>query len=365
MEAWKSSSFEWNKSLLTRPSPPPDTAAAIFVKSTDEYTLGIIGPWKTIEQMNDKFGANNWRALPRFAVEQKNGYRVIDNGKSADHNNVVSYEERIHTSCIEQSIAIAAEIARQCALHNSSPEQVRGSRDRKRAYRQISCCEAHARWQIICVWHPQHKAWQFAELKGLAFGLAIAVLHFNRVPAHLTAMSRRWLGIPALNYFDDFRIAGVRQHSASCWRTFVKGLELVGWLFDPEKDERMAPEGPFLGYMEDVSQASNGVFGLAPKPDFEASVEHMLIHSLHTGVMMSGEAIHLANTWIGRVGRGQTFAFTEFIKAGGGPITDLLRRNLQFHLALLRLRLYRKADLRPGQRPRVTIYSDASCEPRP
>ena len=41
---------------------------------------------------------------------------------------------------------------------------------------------------------------------GLAFGMAVAVLDCNRVPAQLTAVARRWLGTPALNFFDDFRI---------------------------------------------------------------------------------------------------------------------------------------------------------------
>eukprot|EP00972_Heterocapsa_arctica_P112377 16431404-Heterocapsa_arctica.AAC.1 len=90
----------------------------------------------------------------------------------------------------------------------------------KRAYRQIPCNAAHQRYQIICVWHPLRREWMFAELRGLAFGLSVSVLHFNRVPAHLCAIARRWLAIPAVNFYDDIKLTALQRSSASCWKFF-------------------------------------------------------------------------------------------------------------------------------------------------
>ena len=124
---------------------------------------------------------------------KKEDWRVIDNGKAAGHNKAVDMSERIHTSCIEQGLAIAASLRHHCVSNGWNPLQQRATRDMKRAYRQIPVCREHARWQVVCLWTPSERRWVFSELKGLAFGLAVAVLHFNRVSAQLTAIARRWL----------------------------------------------------------------------------------------------------------------------------------------------------------------------------
>eukprot|EP00969_Alexandrium_andersonii_P030907 1349565-Alexandrium_andersonii.AAC.1 len=60
----------------------------------------------------------------------------------------------------------------------------------KRAFRQCPVTPAHQPFQVVCAWHPAHSDGRFAELRGLAFGLASSVLHSNRIPAQLCAVGR-------------------------------------------------------------------------------------------------------------------------------------------------------------------------------
>jgi hypothetical protein len=139
----------------------------------------------------------------------------------------------------------------------------------------------------VAVWHPEQQQWVFAELIGLAFGLAVAVLMF-RVPAHLVALARRWLGIPCLNYFDDFRFHCLQPHAQATWTAFTELAKLTGWIFDPDKDQEFSSSGTFLGVLEDVSLAHMGRCTLAPKPSFLLAIVETLQNTLEANSYDSG-----------------------------------------------------------------------------
>ena len=113
------------------------------------------------------------------------------------------------------------------------------SDDMEGAYRQIPVIDDHLRYSVIAIWHPVERGWRFAILYGLAFGLSAAVLHFNRWGGLLTALSRRWLAVPLVAFFDDFKSTDAKfciHGGARC----VRGLfDLVGSRLDPNK--RQAP----------------------------------------------------------------------------------------------------------------------------
>ena len=59
----------------------------------------------------------------------------------------------------------------------------RGTRDWKRAYRQLPWWVQHAAYHIVCAWHPERHQWQFAEPLTLCFDLLASVVRFSRCPA--------------------------------------------------------------------------------------------------------------------------------------------------------------------------------------
>ena len=164
--------------------------------------MRILGDWQPREYFDCKYGANGWRATPRFAVWQTSAekWRVIDNGLASQTNLLADLMERIHTTSLEMGFTIVRAVLVAYEKQGiRAPGFARGTRDMKRAYRQVLRWAGHAHLHIICIWHPLKRCWVFAELRGLAFGLVVAVNHFNRVPAQLVATARRWLGIPAIN----------------------------------------------------------------------------------------------------------------------------------------------------------------------
>eukprot|EP00973_Karenia_brevis_P090754 12404105-Karenia_brevis.AAC.1 len=88
----------------------------------------------------------------------------------------------------------------------------------------------------------------------MAFGLYNAVLLFNRVPLHIVAVARRWLAIPVISFFGDFKITDVANAKGSGWYYFLELCKLLGWVLDPEKAQPMSKQIKFLGIREDISE---------------------------------------------------------------------------------------------------------------
>ena len=361
------------KELVTLPPPDSEKMMAIFEKSAKEQSAGYLGPWVSKAHMDAKYGVNGWRAMKRFAVFQagSNSWRCIDNGLSSGHNGAVAMSERIHTTSSCVGFSVAKRLVQLCRARDGSiPKIFRATKDMKSAYRQCPRWEGHSHVHIVCAYHPEHKEWMFAELCGLAFGISIAVILFNRVPSFITAVARRWLAIPAIHFFDDFKITATQNTQKFAWRNFNELVNLLGWVFDPEKDSVMAQEGPFLGFMEDYSPIpSSGAILFSTKQVFKENLLDMIDKALSSGRLTTGEArslqgkiLHQAEGYDGRIGRGQAFAFTDHIRKGSPSISSQLSNNLRFHRLLCEAAPVRKVDLLLRQRPRITVYTDASCE---
>ena len=176
---------------------------------------------------------------------------------------------------------------------------------------------------------------------------------FNRVPSLITAVARRWLAIPAIHFFDDFKITATENTQKFAWRNFNELVNLLGWVFDPEKDSVMSQEGPFLGFMEDYSLIpSTGAIMFSTKQVFKENLLNMIDKALNSGRLSTGEArslqgkiLHQAEGYDGRIGRGQAFAFTDHIRMGSPSISSQLRNNLRFHRLLCEAAPVRKGRL--------------------
>ena len=108
-----------------------------FEKSCEEQADGILSDWLSEQELDDMFGVGGWYGIFRFAVWQKEKYRMIDDA-SKGQNQTFGTSERIHTT----SAAAAAVLGR--AFRNTLGAKLRGkrllkgsSRDMKSAYKQI------------------------------------------------------------------------------------------------------------------------------------------------------------------------------------------------------------------------------------
>ena len=140
--------------------------------------------------------------------------------------------------------------------------------DMKSAFRQLPVHPESLRFTIIAVWHPEWNTWSFWRLFGMPFGLKGAVLDFNRVSAALLALARRWLAIPSLSFFDDFRAVEMLASCPSADDSFRELVDFLGFRLDPKKRQPPAPSIIFLGTLEVAQdQGDPDSYGLLPKPE--------------------------------------------------------------------------------------------------
>ena len=127
----------------------------------------------------------------------------------------------------------------------------------KRAFRQLPVRDQDRAWHIIAVFHPTKGTWVFYELWGLAFGLGAAVLEFNRVPAQLVALARRWFALPVLNFYDDFKLTELAGTMGEGDVIFRNLCAWEGWWLDEKKHQEPALTITFLGTVEDCSHVAD------------------------------------------------------------------------------------------------------------
>ena len=221
---------------------------------------------------------------------------------------------------------------------------------------------------VVMVWHPERKAWVFGEAEGLLFGITGAVIAFNRIPAFIVAIARRWLAIPVQNFFDDFRILDLLGSKGSANRYFLKLCELIGYRVDPKKAQGPSRSAVFLGNVENYTPVENEeVIQLEAKPGRANAIANVIheakaIRRLPPGEAKSlrGKMIHYANTCPGRVGKGILYYLNLQALGQSSEFNDGLDFNMDFLLELLALAESRRIPIMRSRVVGPRIWSDAS-----
>ena len=356
--------------LMKRPPPRGDQAKIIFDLSTLEQEAGLLSSWVTKEQLDVKYGAGKWRALPRYAIHQGEKYRLIDNGRAGEHNDTYEATETIHTTCTAAGVALASHYRKIMGKPMLGKDRLQiSTQDMWKAYRQIPCHPSQSQFMVVMVWHPWNKEWVFGQTSGLLFGITGAVLHFNRIPALIVALARRWLAIPVQNFFDDFRILDLARSNGSANRFFCLLVEeILGFRIDPKKEQKPDYRGIFLGNVEDYNVAGEeDIMMVAPKPGRKEAIQEFVNEAIKHKCLHPGEAktlrgrmIHYASTCAGRVGKGILHFINEQASSSPPGWSEGLHFNLLFLLEILQLDIPRKIPLSISQRKKVRVWSDAS-----
>jgi len=342
--------------MMKKPPPGNKQRKVVMELSTKEQEGGMLSEWYSKEQLDDMFGEGSWRALPRYAIQQGDKWRLIDNGKSAEHNLTYGAEETIHTTCTAAGAAAAASFKKHAknAAGRSDFKMSIATQDMWKAYRQVPCHSSQSRYMVVMVWHDELGKWVFGLTAGLLFGITGAVLAFNRIPAFIVAVARRWLAIPAQNFFDDFRILDLEASKGSANRYFALLLERVlGWRIDPKKEQKPGPEAVFLGNRESYTPTKNpNAVVVAPKEGRAEAIAESVKTHLDTSKLSEGDAktlrgriIHFAGTCAGRVGKGILHHVNARACGVGAEWSKELDDNLHFVLELLKLKIPRQISL--------------------
>ena len=366
------SSIAWVDSIEARSPPSDEVADVVWAKSEQErLERKFLRGWWTRDEMDSRHGRGGWRPLVRFAIAQGEKWRVIDNGKSSHHNIATSTEERIHTTSTSAGIAALRRLRQHAGMPLVDDFEPRFStHDMTSAYRQVAVAPEQLPFSVVAVWSPIARSWVYGELDGLPFGVTSAVVEFNRVPAFLVAVARRWLPIPVINFYDDFKVLGVKCGGGSEDRSFRELCEWTGYKLDPEKHQPPASSCTFLGTLEQYAPAGCAdTLALRPKPGRLQEIVSEVHRILGSGVIRSGEAatlrgklLHLAGVFACRLGRSHLSAFDSVRGEGEFVVSTELDACLRFSLELISLAPWRDVQLSPRLERHMVVTSDASYE---
>ncbi len=350
---------------------PPAFAEDIVQITIDEHKKGFCSDFLTRGQLDACYGRGQWRAIPRFLIRQADGkLRAIDNGRRSQHNEMTDLGETITTVNVDLIASIGRMLT--LAFGDPLPEWLTmrlSTDDLPDAYRGLAVQPSQMRFSNIAVFVPD-EGWRFVKLFGLAFGLASAVISFNRVPALGIAISRRCLGAISASYFDDqLGIEAVRDCDLSR-RAIQRVFKALGAPPHPEKSFAPAPNRHYLGTSVHVGDfATSGIIRFQPKRSTCVKICALLSQVLSSGMLPSDQAGKLRGdlNWMysncaGQLGKlaGPVLATKQ---AGGSPeLASGERLTLELLASLLQHIRPRDVDVSITPRQPVVIYSDASFE---
>jgi len=362
---------EWVDQIMARRPPPPEQVAVVWSKSQEEIKTGTLRGFWAKEVLDAKWGVGGWRPLIRFAIWQAGSgkWRVIDNGKSASHNDALGTSEKIHTTSVDTGVAVmrrARTVAGRRLAGCYTPKS--STQDMKRAFRQIPVRDQDRPFHAIAVYSPDQEKWVFGELDGLAFGLGAAVLEFNRVPIHVVALARRWLAIPVMSFYDDFRIFDIEASGGNADEAFAELIAWLGWILDPEKHQPPASLIKLLGINEDASVAGqHDIVKIVATEDRRISLLSEVIGAYEAKRCPPGDAAHIVGRLIhyaaalpGKIGSGLLAPLSEHSRGSKVALSAEALLSLSYHRTLLLEKRERIIPLGVSAYKSCAIITDAS-----
>ena len=370
-------------------SPPPRNAQEIFEMSALERdTKGFAGPLMDRAHWDKVYGPGGWRPLSRFLHQPESGKpRLIDNAKRTQHNEWTALFETIYCICVDfvpEAIALVfaevlwmwaglgVDVTREEALRLLPDwcDPALGLDDLPDAFRGNPVAPAARRASIVAIFNTELGRWQFSEQFGMAYGLASAVVNFNRLPTLTTAVSRRVAGILAGAYFDDIATVDLLCARGSGQALSRLILRTVGAEPSVEKGMPMGQSRNYLGVAVHMGRASSeGTVDLEPREATRLTVMSMVKTAVDKGTMGESDAAKLR-------GKAQWSGTHSFGKCGHLGIAVCATKQYRSPGALsgeesmaltLLAEVHRVLPPRPVQvagRPRrpVILYTDASYE---
>ena len=157
--------------------------------------------------------------------------RLIDDAKQGSHNLATDMEETIYTIGID-SLPVYVRRLAIVVIHfcGELPHWFLPTAcimDLPDAYRGCPVDPQQRGLTVAATFDPIKRRWCFWVYTGLLYGLASAVLSFNRLPTLLVAAARRLLAVACGAYFDDLFDVAVRS-IASASQSALLHIPVVG-----------------------------------------------------------------------------------------------------------------------------------------
>jgi hypothetical protein len=394
---WIAGAHGWNARLASRISDrqwaSPDSLApdrAVATKTEKELSKGVlVGPYLSVSALSDALDVYP-RLMGRFGVRQKGDIRTIDDGKANGANKATTLVETVTTP----HFFFPAVVARAFAVVSSAaaapvPQMVVSLLDLAMAYRTIPVSQPW--YTAFGFYNPNSNRSNFYWLPGHNFGLASAVVNFNRYPELVSVVARALYALPSEHYYDDF----INPDLAVAGSTGQQTIERIMLMFasgrprpagtrvqapelDAGKTQPPAPSNTVLGVVTDLSHLS----GPSPRVEFYVDPERirLVLEEFHIAFLrgtltpheasrLRGKLFFLLSAAFANVGRAATLPLVQrqyrdkppFAFARGSELFHCYDffRTLLPRLPSLSIRVTEDA-----RTPPLLIYTDASFSTR-
>ena len=313
---------------------------AVVEQTWKEVSKGVVkGPYTSVSSLRDAM-TDLHPDVPRddifmcimntFGVPQKGKTRRIDDGRSNHANFCTNLHETIHTpSFFYPAIAARAwaEVAHQDGA--SPPAMHIALLDLAMAYRTIPTSQP---WlTAIGMYNPKAGRVEYFWLPGHNFGLASAVVNFNRYSELVALTSRAFFAVAAEKFYDDFIVPDLTAGGRSARHTiealvlaFGTGEQRPAWKnvnapeLDHAKTKDAALVNTVLGIVTDLTDVPHGRVTFFPDEERVQSVLQMLREAHrrnrltpHEASRIRGKLFFLLSAAYGNVGRAATLPLVQ------------------------------------------------------
>eukprot|EP00971_Amphidinium_carterae_P350273 6491465-Amphidinium_carterae.1 len=352
-------------------------ADKILEETLNEVALGLAGPARSRQQLDNTFGRGKWRPIPRHIIEQGTKWRPVDDGKRSRINEAAHTGETI--VCQTGEFVALATRSLHLALVDSQdhlPEGVSftaGVEDCWKGYRQNFASMADRRFCVVTFVHPHTKRRVYHQLFGLPFGLGVVVNQFCRAPSLFTAIARRFMALLSAHYFDDNCLVDYLLTASDAKSMFHRLAEMFGIVFSPSKALRMQGVQNFLGSQTDLTRIrTDHCILLDCKPSTKQKGIALIDSALASNTLSPASASKLrgvvqwVDNWLlGRPCRGALSALVArqyYENLPGHILSARLVDALTYLKLTMEVASGRVIQLRGEDPNPVIIYTDASAE---
>lgn len=217
-------------------------------------------------------GRRSYRAARRFGVHQKGKWRPVDDESENGINDITGSREKLSLIGSDWSAHVAAALVRErirwerdmvtkglwssrsgegvdAAVRGGIDSIEESTDDVKKAYRRIPC----ARCWVVFFWNVRTRRVEAVIVPSFVFGAVSAVMAWNRFPAMMVHMSRRFLACTSGHFFDDLQRADPAYAGRSAQRAESELFSLVGIGFEPSKSTDPNQLSVSLGVLKDYT----------------------------------------------------------------------------------------------------------------
>ena len=277
----------------------------------------------------------------RFAVQQHDKVRPIDDFSVSQVNHTLGYVEKIMV--MPSSSTVSLSLALQRGLTATSRHGRAGGDvtltgktfDLKSAYKQLPLHSEDLPFAQATVWNPEAKRPAVVSLKALPFGATGSVQGFCRCSIAIWAVVLFYLIIPSTVFFDDYTSVVSSSDSSSSEAAFVLLMRILGWKVAADKGQPFARLFQSLGISfllprspTDPVQVSNTDQRRKELASVCLSILRNSRASPHKCSVFAGRLRWMEGQTFGRLGR----KFFRTILAAGDPPSDCRRRRLDASL---------------------------------